>query len=135
MLNLRVLSHGLVGRQDVVQVMSGADILVNIGNDSDTQLGSKVIEYMAMGKPILNVVSRVRDPSIGALADYPEKMTIFRSDGDPNDEMIKQLAEFVCNPNLVDRSVVDSVRSQFSESHISGVYASLVEQSTMVSGL
>lgn len=127
--NCRVLRHGMVSRQEVAKAMAGADILVNIGNDSEAQLASKVIEYMAMGKPILNVVSILRDASIDALADYPSTLTIFRSGSKPEPEVIATLGNFVLNSQPVNRRVVEQVRSKFSEDHIAGIYASILEQS------
>jgi hypothetical protein len=50
--------------------MKDVDVLVNIGNDSAAQLASKVIEYLALGKPVLNLVSIDRDASVAELADY-----------------------------------------------------------------
>lgn len=119
--------HGMVSRDTVVQAMIDADVLVNIGNDSESQLASKVIEYMAVGKPILNLVSIDRDASIGALADYPSTLTIFRSHGEPDLEVIKALRDFVLNPSRVAHRVTDLVRSQFSEDRIAGIYGSILE--------
>jgi glycosyltransferase involved in cell wall biosynthesis len=119
--------HGMVCRENVVQAMIDADVLVNIGNDSESQLASKVIEYMAVGKPILNLVSIARDVSIGALADYPSTLTILRSGSEPDLEVIKALRDFVLNPCRVDHRVTDLVRSQFSEDRIAGIYGSILE--------
>ena len=128
MLNCSVLIHGLVSRQKVALAMIGADVLVNIGNDSETQLASKVIEYMAVGKPILNVVSIARDASISALADYPSTLTVFRSGSEPSFDVIKALGDFVLNPRPVDDLCIDLIRSQFSEDHVARIYASILEQ-------
>ncbi len=126
--NCSVLIHGLVNRQKVAEAMIGADVLVNIGNDSEAQLASKVIEYMAVGKPILNVVSIAQDPSISALADYPSTLTVFRSGSEPSFDVIKALGDFILNPRPVDNLVIDLIRSQFSEDRVAGNYASILEQ-------
>jgi hypothetical protein len=122
--------HGLVSRQKVALAMIGADVLVNIGNDSEAQLASKVIEYMAVGKPILNMVSIPRDASISALADYPSTLTVFRSGSEPSCDVIKVIGDFILNPRPVDNIVVDLIRSQFSEDHVAGIYASILERYT-----
>jgi glycosyltransferase involved in cell wall biosynthesis len=126
--NFRVLIHGLVSRRKVAQSMICADVLVNIGNDSEAQLASKVIEYMAVGKPILNVVSIAQDASISALADYPSTLTVFRSGSQPSFDVIKALGDFILNPRPVDVHIIDLIRSQFSEDHVVGIYASILEQ-------
>ncbi|PKO87055.1 MAG: hypothetical protein CVU18_12050, partial [Betaproteobacteria bacterium HGW-Betaproteobacteria-12] len=76
-----LVTHGMVSRAKVLQAMVDADVLVNIGNDSEAQLASKVIEYMAVGKPILNLVSLARDTSVAALAAYPAALTLARDVG------------------------------------------------------
>jgi len=126
--NCRVLIHGLVSRRKVTQAMICADVLVNIGNDSEAQLASKVIEYMAVGKPILNVVSIAQDASISALADYPSTFTVFRSGSQPSFDVIKALGDFILNPRPVDDRVIDLIRSQFSKDHVVGIYESILEQ-------
>ena len=124
--------HGMVTRDKVVQAMKDSDVLVNIGNDSESQLASKVIEYMAIGKPILNLVSIARDASISALADYPSTLTIFRLSSEPALEVIEALGDFVLHSRPVDDRVTDLVRSRFSEDHVAGIYASIFEQFTPV---
>lgn len=58
-----VVSHGAVPRTDAVAAMRGADVLVHVGNSTAYQLPSKVVEYAASGRPILNLVSRADDSS------------------------------------------------------------------------
>ena len=126
--NCRVLLHGLVCREEAAQAMNSADILVNIGNDSESQLPSKVIEYMATGKPILNFVSIERDASIKVLVDYPSMLTISRLGREPSWEVIKTLGDFIFNSRPVDKQVIDLILSRFSEAHVAGTYASILEQ-------
>jgi glycosyltransferase involved in cell wall biosynthesis len=125
-----VFVHGLISRERVVQAMIDSDVLVNIGNDSEAQLASKVIEYMAIGKPILNIVSIARDTSIGALADYPAKLTIERSGEIPSAEVVEALRSFVIHPMPVAQESVDIVRHRYSEEHVAGLYESILLQSS-----
>lgn len=119
--------HGLVARNDVIRAMAEADILVNIGNDSETQLASKVIEYMAMGKPILNVISIVRDTSISALAEYPAVYTVERTAGEPSSTVQEGLAAFIQRPPSVASECVAAIRRQYSLAHVADLYASALE--------
>jgi glycosyltransferase involved in cell wall biosynthesis len=125
--NGRVQVHGLVSREEVLRAMFRANILVNIGNHSEVQLGSKVLEYMAMGKPIINLISLEQDLSVEAFADYPSKITIFRSENEPSSEIIEELGKFVLNPPPVGIQAVDLIRARFSKERISEVYALLLE--------
>ncbi|GAB4497957.1 MAG: glycosyltransferase [Saprospiraceae bacterium] len=54
--------HGLHSREKVQTAMRDMDILLNIGNTSDFQLPSKAVEYLAAGKPILNLSYTDDDP-------------------------------------------------------------------------
>lgn len=54
--------HGLCSRADAWAAMQEMDILVNIGNTTDFQLPSKAVDYLASGKPILNLSYTQNDP-------------------------------------------------------------------------
>jgi glycosyltransferase involved in cell wall biosynthesis len=54
--------HGLRPREEVQKAIRDMDILLNIGNTTDFQLPSKAVEYLAAGKPILNLSYNDDDP-------------------------------------------------------------------------
>ncbi|MBX2890000.1 MAG: glycosyltransferase [Saprospiraceae bacterium] len=54
--------HGLRPREEVQAAMRDMDILLNIGNTTDFQLPSKAVEYLAAGRPILNLSYTDDDP-------------------------------------------------------------------------
>lgn len=124
-----IFVHGLVTRHDVLQAMVDADLLVNIGNDSESQLASKVIEYIAVGKPILNLVSISRDTSVEALADYPAVLTLARKEEGPSLATIDSLCSFLLDPPRSDHAVVDSVTQRHSLARVTALYASILERS------
>jgi glycosyltransferase involved in cell wall biosynthesis len=74
-------AHGPVDRPTVARVLASADGLVNIGNATEDQLPSKLAEYAATGKPILNLASREQDSSAAFLAAYPLARTVVSRDG------------------------------------------------------
>ena len=53
-----------IPRLDLIRVMSTMDFLINISNDSDVQLPSKLIDYGLSQRPILNISSRFSDNEI-----------------------------------------------------------------------
>lgn len=59
---IRIRLHGLRSRAETWAAMQSMDILVNIGNTTDFQLPSKAVEYLAAGKPILNLSYVEDDP-------------------------------------------------------------------------
>jgi len=123
-----VFVHGLVSREDVVIAMAGADVLVNIGNSAEAQLASKVIEYMSMGKPILNLVSIQCDASISVLANYASKLTIFCHEHKVSPFVVEKLKEFICKPPNIDPSALEQIRAMYSSDYVAGMYSSLLER-------
>jgi hypothetical protein len=55
-----------------------SDILINVGNIIKTQMGSKLIGYIATGKPILNIMQFV-DCTADVLREYPYALNILAS--------------------------------------------------------
>ena len=58
-------------------VVSKANILINLGNRVINQTPSKIFEYMAMGKPIVNIYNLENDTSKKYLSNYPLCLNIF----------------------------------------------------------
>lgn len=120
--------HGLVERVEVTRAMADADAVLNIGNHSKSQLGSKVIEYMAMGRPIINVTSLEDDTSIATLADHPATFEMkVRSTG-PSAQDIAQLGAFLDDPVPVPQSYVASIIDRHSAQVIAQQYAGLLQK-------
>ncbi len=63
--------HGLCSREAVQIAMQEMDILLNIGNTTDFQLPSKAVDYLAAGKPVLNLSYVERDPFAGLFQGNP----------------------------------------------------------------
>lgn len=53
--NGRIIRHELVNSQEILKVLSSADILINIGNTLPEFKPSKTFEYIATGRPIINL--------------------------------------------------------------------------------
>ena len=126
-----VVVHGLVPRADVLQAMVDADVLVNIGNHSQSQLASKVVEYMAVGRPILNLVSVDHDASVVALTDYPAALTLHReSDWElrgPRPETVDALARFLFDLPPVSETHVQAARALHAPERVALQYAEMLE--------
>jgi hypothetical protein len=63
--------HHTVSKDEAIKAMCNSSILVNIGNVTDYQLPSKVIEYIALKRPILHFYSIGSDSSLDILRKYP----------------------------------------------------------------
>jgi glycosyltransferase involved in cell wall biosynthesis len=86
--------HGLVSRNDAFAAMHEGDVLVNIGNNTSYQLPSKVVEYLAMGKPILNVVQSDQDSSLQFFSQHEGVLNILASEA-ASKPVIAQAAAFI----------------------------------------
>lgn len=121
-----VFVHGLVPRAQVQQAMADADVLVNIGNDAEAQLASKVVEYMAAARPILNIVSVRQDASVEALADHPAVLTLQRTDTGPSREAVDALARFLRALPHVPQAYAERVRERYSSASIASQYLAVL---------
>ncbi len=67
---------GYVSDDALNKSIRSSDVLINIGNTVSNQVPSKVYEYIAYGKPILNFYQNKNDISIMHLAKYSLCMTL-----------------------------------------------------------
>ena len=72
----KLYRHGPVPHQQAQAFQQHADVLVNIGNATPYQLPSKVVDYLASGKPILNLAQHPDDSAAAFFADYPRALTL-----------------------------------------------------------
>lgn len=91
-----VFLHGLVDREEALGAMQSATALVNIGNDTTYQLPSKLVEYAAFSKPIVNIVSRQNDSSVAFLRRHPCVLNVIADEAD-TDAMAHRAIAFVAD--------------------------------------
>ena len=73
---LSVSLHGLCSRESALAAMQEMDILLNIGNATDFQLPSKAVDYLAAGKPVLNLSYVQNDPLARFFRENPMIMNL-----------------------------------------------------------
>lgn len=56
---------------EMVSLLAGGDCLLSIGNTMSDQKPSKIVEYMALGKPIVHICAIPDDPVRADVATYP----------------------------------------------------------------
>ncbi len=123
-LKSRVFLHGSLSHEVSVKSMKEATCLVNIGNSTDYQLPSKVIEYMAMGKPVLNIPCIQNDLSSDALRHYPLHFTCHPDKSD-NVPMLCDYLENVSRQSLSEQEAKEHVLP-FTKDTISKQYLDLI---------
>ncbi|MBQ7542424.1 MAG: hypothetical protein IJT44_09070 [Clostridia bacterium] len=97
-----------VSVQECRALTESADILINVGNTCPNQVPSKVFEYIAAAKPILNFYSTENDSSLIYLKDYPCVLSL-RSAADAGEEELLEM--FGRGKKLT----VQDVREQYAE--------------------
>ncbi len=76
----RLQLSGQVNSEKAQQIMLNADILINIGNKTENQLPSKVLEYLSTGKPIINIYKTDKCPTLQYFKNYPFALNIKEGD-------------------------------------------------------
>lgn len=71
-----VICKGYCTQEALAKETAAADILINIGNTVMNQFGSKLIDYIATGKPILNIIQIPECPTQRVLEYYDNKLTV-----------------------------------------------------------
>lgn len=89
--NLEIL--GQVPYDECIKTLNSSNILVNLGNTIPNQTPSKVFEYIAIGKPIINFYFNEEDTSLYYLKKYPKCFNINLNNYSAND--IEELIEFI----------------------------------------
>jgi glycosyltransferase involved in cell wall biosynthesis len=124
----RVQLHGVVSRNEALAAMRSADVLVNLGNETAFQLPSKVVEYAAAGKPVVNIASHHEDSSIEFFRAYPQALNIVSAGGAPSDAQAAEFTAFVSRPPVaVEPAQLDAFLRPFRIEAIAARYAGLIE--------
>lgn len=89
-----LILHGQCDKEYAYQLASNADILINIGNRTTTQLPSKIFEYIGMCRPIINIYSVKEDLCRKYLENYPIKINIFEEEF-VRDEIVEVFWNFI----------------------------------------
>ncbi len=91
-----VTLHGLQDRSVVLRWLAQADVLINVGNTTAFQLPSKVVEYAATGKAVLNFYQQPGDSSREYFREYPLALSVFVELGrEAQMDLVEQLGRFV----------------------------------------
>lgn len=71
---------GKLSHEEAVRYAIKSDILLNIGNNVEGMVPSKIFEYMSYGKPILSFASIEKEPSLPYLKKYPKACIIMENE-------------------------------------------------------
>ena len=79
--NNKIIRHGYVERDEVLDALLKADVLISIGNSSSEQVPSKIFEYISTGKRIIHFYKNERDSCITYLERYRNSLLINENEG------------------------------------------------------
>lgn len=101
-LDKSIFLHGVVSRKEVSKAMSEMDLLVNIANTTSIQFPSKLIEYAATGKPIINFSREDDDVSTLFLKEYPAALCLTNDDYEDLEDGVSKVLHFLTHLPSVD---------------------------------
>lgn len=84
---------GFVHPSKADEYLNEADILVHVGNTRTNLMPSKILDYISVGKPILNFCKSRECPTLPLMEKYPMCLNIFEDEG-ITDEMIARVDAF-----------------------------------------
>ena len=120
--------HGQVAREVALKATFEADVLINIGNDTNYQLPSKLVDYAASGLPIVNIVSVADDSSIDFLSSYPAAMTFKETSQMPTCDDIERLTNFIVSPPQITPQMIDAFMTPYRLPAIEQQYRALLRE-------
>lgn len=87
--------HGLADNNEVASLLVKSDFLINISNSTTYKMiPSKIFQYFAIGKPIIDFVNNEKDVSLPFFEKYPAAL-IIRVYNQQMDDIVAALKSFV----------------------------------------
>ena len=119
----KIVFLGFLEHKDTQQWMSKMDVLLNVSNTTEYHLPSKIVDYLAAKKPIVNLISTENDSVKKLIA---EKYFIHIMD-DASRQEIENAICYILNgkTNIFDH---DIHLSQFSPAEITKQYLNLIKK-------
>lgn len=122
----KVRLHGMVDRETVARAMAEAAALVHIGNATRYQLPSKVVEYAAAGRPVVNVVRTEADSSMIFFKGHPAVRHVVEGEEALGSEEVEELARFIEEPPPVSPDALARWLKPFQAEAVAAEYARLL---------
>lgn len=108
----KIMFFGKVSSQEAEEALKNNNILISVGNKDNTQVPSKIIEYMSYGKPIIHFYTNKDDNCIKILKEYDLALLI--SINDEINQNVEKIKEF-CNMNKDSYITFDKIKEKFED--------------------
>ena len=122
----KVCLHGMVDRETVARAMGGAAALVHIGNATRYQLPSKVVEYAAAGRPVINIVRAEGDSSMVFFKGHPAVRHVVEGEEALGSEAVAELSRFIEDPQLASPEALARWLEPFQPEAVTAEYGRLL---------
>ena len=106
-----IIKNGLVPHAKYIELLSQADVLVNLSNKAHLQAPHKLLELISTGKPIINFYY-YKDSGYDIISKYPLGINI--SNDWSEEEMVKSIEEFV-DENCHKRVSYEEIKNLYAE--------------------
>lgn len=118
-----MIIHGFKNRAETLDAMEQVDILMNFGNTTDYHLPSKVVDYLYVNKPILNLCAIENDTTKILLKDHADMENLLL-DESQFATLAERFYEFVfrdrvrreADLSLVEQYTTESIAQSYFES-------------------
>ena len=124
--NGKILRHAPVSVDTIQTIYGEADILVSVGNNTPEFKPSKTFEYIASGKPILNIYYEGQQDAV--LDPYPLALQLSRSLDIPTAAAQLQTFLGTARGQTLPRTQIDNIYYPHSSKHIADILHSAVSK-------
>lgn len=116
--------YGLVPKETAEALMGEMDFLLNIGNQTTFQLPSKSVDYLASGKPIINICSIEADTFASFFKSYPFILNLKLEQSKIEKLQIERFLAFLIENKgkTVEQSLLKEIMQPFEIESISAQY-------------
>jgi len=121
-----IFLHGTVHREHALRAMRESAALVNLGNDTLYQLPSKVLEYVALAKPVLNLVTSERDSSAAFFRSYPAALTLVDRGSGPSVDEVERVVRLVQRTEAPDAARLSGWLDEYRLGAVAAGYEALL---------
>ena len=125
LMDSKIFVHGLVPRAEAIRAMQEATVLVNLGNSTAYQLPSKVVEYVMLGKPVLNITKLELDSSQSFFSNCSGVCNVTEHALEGDAAEFDRVKFFLENPPTIATTYVEQLARTHSTQAVTQSYLSL----------
>lgn len=126
LIGTKIFLHGLVAREDALRAMKEAAVLINLGNGTPYQLPSKVVEYVMLAKPVLNISPIELDSSQDMLLEFKSIFSVSEHALSSDASVYAEAKRFIENPPAIDLASIKRFSDRHSITRIGKSYIDLL---------